>query len=238
MDLNEEELNIKRSADIFARKNKKAIALDATRVDRFLPEENPVSVFMAGSPGAGKTESSKNLIKKFSKISGEILRIDPDELRCLIPGYDGSNSYLFHGAVSILVSYIHDEALKNKQSFVFDGTFSKIEMARENIERSLKRNRFVQIFYVYQDPVQAWDFVKKRELVEGRRIKKEHFISHYFAARDTVNVLKKEFGTRIQVDLLVKNIDGSDQYYRENIDIIDNYVEERYSVETLSTMLQ
>jgi predicted ABC-type ATPase len=238
MDLTQEESNIKQNADIFARKNKEDIASDATRLDIFLPEENPVSVFMAGSPGAGKTESSKNLIQKFSKNGNDILRIDPDELRSRISGYDGGNSYLFHGAVSILVSCIHDLALKNKQSFVFDGTLSKIDIARENIQRSLKRNRFVQIFYVYQDPIQAWDFVKKRELVEGRRIKKEHFIGHYFSARDTVNAIKKEFGIRIQVDLLVKNIDGSDQYYMENIDIIDNYVKERYSVATLEDVLQ
>jgi predicted ABC-type ATPase len=238
VDLNEEELKIKREADSFAATHKDPIASEATNLNRYLSEENPVSVFMAGSPGAGKTESSKNLIKKFSKNGDEILRIDPDELRCRIPGYVGNNSYLFHGAVSILVSRIHDLALKNKQSFVFDGTFSKAEIARENIERSLKRNRFVQIFYVYQDPLQAWDFVKKREFVEGRGIKKEHFIKHYFSARDTVNLLKKEFGPKIQVDLLVKNIDGSDQYYRENIDIVDNYVEERYSVDTLEVMLQ
>ena len=51
---------------------------------------------MAGSSGAGKTESSKNLIKKFSKDDHQIIRIDPDELRIKIPGYTGSNSYLFH----------------------------------------------------------------------------------------------------------------------------------------------
>ena len=120
----------------------------------------------------------------------------------------------------------------------FDGTLSKIDIARENIQRSLKRNRFIQIFYVYQDPIQAWNFVQKREMLEGRKIEKEHFILQYFTARDSVNSLKKEFGDQIKVDLLVKNIDGSDRYYKENIDIIDNYVEERYTVETLNSMIQ
>ncbi|MCX6755680.1 MAG: zeta toxin family protein [Candidatus Nomurabacteria bacterium] len=235
--MNPEELKIKEIANTFANSNKNAIAKEITNIAIFLSEENPVSVFMAGSPGAGKTESSKNLIKKFSKVSSQILRIDPDELRIRIPGYEGDNSYLFHGAVSILVSKIHDLALKNKQSFVFDGTFSRIDIARENIERSLKRNRFVQIFYVYQDPIQAWEFVQKRELLEGRRILKEHFVTQYFAARDSVNLLKKEFGEKIQVDLLVKNIDGSDKYYKENIDVIDNYIKESYTVETLNNMI-
>lgn len=233
MDLTPEESKIKTEANAFANTHKDKIAKEITRVDVFLPEENPVSVFMAGSPGAGKTESSKNLIKKFSKNGHSILRIDPDELRPKIPGYTGNNSYLFHGAVSILVERIHDLALKNKQSFVFDGTLSRVRIARKNIERSLGRGRFVQIFYVYQDPIQAWNFVQKRELLEGRRIEKEHFITQYFAARDSVNCLKKEFGERVKVDLLVKNIDGTDSYYKENIDVIDNYVKERYSVDDL-----
>ncbi len=237
MELLEEESKIKKEADAFANLNKDIIAKEITCIDIYLPEANPVSVFMAGSPGAGKTESSKNLIKKFSKNENSILRIDPDELRPRIPGYTGDNSYLFHGAVSILVSRIHDLALKNKQSFVFDGTFSKIIMARENINRSLKRDRFVQIFYVYQDPIQAWNFVQKREIIEGRKIHKEHFIIQYFAARDTVNLLKKEFGSQIKVDLLVKNIDGSDRLYKENIDVIDNYVEESYTVNDLNNIL-
>lgn len=235
--MDSEESKIKEQAISFANSNKESIAKEITRTDVYLPEENPVSVFMAGSPGAGKTESSKNLIKKFSKNDSQILRIDPDELRCRIPGYTGNNSYLFHGAVSTLVSKIHDLALENGQSFVFDGTLSNTEKARENIKRSLKRKRFVQIFYVYQDPIQAWNFVQKRELIEGRRIEKEHFISHYFTARNSVNELKKEFGNDIQVDLLVKNIDGSDKYYKQNIDIIDNHVPEMYTVETLGNML-
>lgn len=237
MDLSDEELKIKTEANAFANKHKDEIAEEATNVNIFLPEVNPVSVFMAGSPGAGKTESSKNLIKKFSADGRQIIRIDPDELRSKIPGYTGSNSFLFHGAVSTLVARIHDFALKNKQSFILDGTFSKVDMGRQNIERSLGRGRFVQILYVYQDPIQAWNFVQKRELLEGRRIEKEHFITQYFAARDSVNCLKKEFGNQIKVDLLEKNIDGSDQSYRENIDIIDNYITEMYNVETLNSVI-
>lgn len=233
----EEEI-IKKKAEIFANTNKRNISRRLTSTDVYAPEENPVSVFMAGSPGAGKTESSKNLIQEFVKNSTKVLRIDPDELRSEFEDYNGSNSHLFNGAVSILVDNIHDTALKNKQSFVLDGTLSKIEIARKNIERSVKRGRFVQILYVYQDPIQAWDFVKKREKVEGRKIKKADFIRQYFSARDTVNNLRKEFGGKIKVDLLVKNIDGSDRHYKQNIDIIDNYVKEEYTVEKLNEVLE
>ncbi len=221
----------------YARANKKKIARDLTDTDKFPSEENPVSVFMAGSPGAGKTESSKNLIKRFSDQNNSVLRIDPDELRNYFEDYTGTNSFVFQSAVSILVSSIHDHALSNRQSFLIDGTLSSLKQAKENIQRSLDKKRFVQILYVYQDPIQAWDFTQKREALEGRNIPKEVFIEQYFAARETVNALKKQFGPTIRVDLLVKNIDGSDQYYKENIDIIDSYVEEIYNRETLKKVI-
>lgn len=235
-----EELQIKERADMFANAHKKEIAKEVGNLEIFPAEENPVSVFMAGSPGAGKTEASVNLLSDpyFSNKNGQsILRIDPDELRKYFKDYNGNNSYLFQGAISILVSKIHDNALDNNQTFIFDGTLSKIDIARENISRSISRKRFVQILYVYQDPFQAWAFVQKRELEEGRRIPKERFIDQYFMARETVNTLKKEFGVNIQIDLLVKNIDGSDQYYKANIDVIDNHIPEKYSKEYLQKSL-
>ncbi|MDO8493053.1 MAG: zeta toxin family protein [bacterium] len=192
---------------------------------------------MAGSPGAGKTESSRNLIKKFTKDSHSVLRIDPDDLRDKIPGYNGANSYLFMGAASILAEKIQDYALNNKQSFIFDGTLSKLDISKDNISRSLDRGRFVQIVYVYQDPLQAWDFVRAREKKDGRNVPRQAFIDQYFVARKNVNILKTEFLDRIKVDLVVKNIDGSDFNYRENIDVVDRYVSEKYTKDELENLI-
>lgn len=47
---------IAEAALVFAQANKKPIAKRLTDPRVYLPEESPVSVFMAGSPGAGKTE--------------------------------------------------------------------------------------------------------------------------------------------------------------------------------------
>ena len=232
-----EEEKIKQRAEEFARKNKKSIATELTNPSVFLPDEFPVSVFMAGSPGAGKTESSTNLLKRLTKDTHSVLRIDSDELRSRFKDYTGKNSHLFIGATSILADKIHDFALDNRQSFIFDGTLSHLEISRKNIKRSLDRKRFVQIVYVYQEPLQAWNFVKAREERDGRRIPREAFIEQYFMARENVNCLKKEFGPAIKVDLVVKNIDGSDFSYRENIDVIDNYIPEKYTKDDLGKLI-
>lgn len=231
---NEEE-EIKNRAVEFARANRLVIAKRLTDPSVFPPDQFPVSVFMAGSPGAGKTESSRNLIKKFASDHHATLCIDSDELRSEFNEYNGKNSSLFIGATSIIADKMQDLALDRGQSFVFDGTLSNIEVSRKNIERSLKpkRKRFVQIVYVYQDPLQAWSFVKAREARDGRSIPRESFISQYFIVRQNVNILKAEFGSRIKVDLIVKNVDGTDFGYRENIDSIDGYMPEKYTKEDL-----
>ncbi|MCH8264324.1 MAG: zeta toxin family protein, partial [Proteobacteria bacterium] len=141
-------------------------------------------------------------------------------------------------SVSILVERIHALALKQTQSFLLDGTLSKYEKAEQNIKRSLKRDRVVQILYVYQDPELAWEFVRAREAIEGRKIKLEHFIEQYFGARQVVNQLKEYFSKSLKLDLLLKNNDNSDRVYRANIDKIDNHVPEKYTAADLEELLE
>ncbi len=229
------EEKLQKDAIAFAKANKKRIAREMTDPQRFASEQNPVSVFMAGSPGAGKTEASIELLEKFK--GSPILRIDPDELRSKFEGYDGTNAYLFQSAVSILVEKIHDLALKQSQSFILDGTLSNYSKAKENIERSLDKGRMVEILYVYQDPIQAWRFVLAREAAEGRRIMPEHFIDQYFAARDVVNRLKRKYEKSIHVDLLVKNIDNSHRLYKAGIDRIDSHIPEKYTAADIERLL-
>lgn len=188
-------------------------------------------------PGAGKTEASKELILALVADGVRVLRIDPDELREKFPGYTGDNAWLFQRAVIPIVERIHDLALEQKQSFLLDGTLASYKVAEKNIERSLKRGRTVQILYVYQEPAQAWKFVQAREAAEGRRVQPDDFLRQYFSAREVVNNLKSKFGKAISVDLLMKNNDGSNQFYRAGVDQIDNHIPEKYSASDVRRIL-
>lgn len=216
----------------FARTNKKIIARRHTDKAQYPPEDEPVSVFMAGSPGAGKTEASVALLNLFADTA--ILRIDPDDLRSEFEAYKGGNAWLFQGGVSILVEKILDFALDQRQSFLLDGTFSNLDIARRNVDQSLRKGRFVQILYVYQNPLLAWEFVKAREETEGRRIRPEHFVEQYFAARDVVNALKLEYGSNVHVDVLLKHIDNSGRLYKAGVDKIDYHIPERHTRASLA----
>lgn len=221
----------------FARSNKKLIARRLTSRDIFPGETQPVSVFMAGSPGAGKTEASKELLSQLDG-SAKVLRIDPDELRTEFQAYSGSNSWLFQAGISILVDKILDFALEQKQSFLLDGTLSNYSIAERNIERSLQKGRPVQILYVYQEPQFAWQFVLARENEEGRNIRPEQFVEQYFESRRVVEELKRKFGQRVAVDLLYKPIGPGEKTYRDNVDQIESHLPEKFSREQVLAITQ
>lgn len=223
----------------FVRENRTRLSKELTDISRYPKEEQPVSVFMAGSPGAGKTETSKAYLEQFRETdalggpSFEVLRIDPDEYRVLIPGYTGDNSWLVQPAVSLLVERVLDRALRQKQSFLLDGTFANLQKSLDNIARSLDRDRFVQILYVYQEPELAWNFVMARESVEGRKIPFDRFAAQFIAAQESVQAALDKFGDKIRVEVLIKPIDNGRHVHHADVKRLDAVVQRRFNLEDI-----
>lgn len=204
----------------------------------YTANEIPVTILMAGSPGAGKTEFSKNFIEIFEPLFKiKIVRIDADEIRMLLPQYTGANSYVVHGAASLGVEKLYDHVLHNKQHVIIDGTFANYEKSVSNIEHSLKKNRMVIIFYIFQDPKIAWDFTIKREALEGRNIKKEVFIQTFLSARENVNKAKELYGSKVRLNLVIKNYLNKDKEYRFDISSVDQLLEKKYTEFELNNII-
>lgn len=230
------------TAVAFARLHGKDIAHKVTDTNLHPPQEQPVSIFMAGSPGAGKTEFSKYFVQSL-KGAPDLIRIDPDEFRTTLPGYTGDNAYLFNLAVSILVEKTHHQLLHNHQSFMLDGTFSKPEKARENVERSLRKNRQVSIFYVYEEPQAAWRFVRAREKTEGRNIPRTAFIDGFLGARENVKAIKQEFGQQVSA-IFVRKLPTSPGFSPEyialpilNSSMLDSYINQTHTRDALEKLI-
>ncbi len=234
-DLNDEAIIAK--AILEAKASKKEIA--SSQIDHLPREEEAVSVFMAGSPGAGKTETARSMIRDFSSESGQkLVHIENDELRKEFEDYNGQNSPLFQRAATLLVEAIHDRALKQGVSFILDSTLSSFDKAKSNIERSLKRNRYVLIIFVYQSPEQAWKFVKAREGTEGRRVPEEVFVKQFLDSQIVVSELKKYFGDRVNLTFIEKNIDGKNDRPHFNVTNIDALFRKKYNEKMLEDLIQ
>lgn len=221
----------------FIKANKPLLIKKFANPNIYQPVEFPETIFMAGSPGAGKTEFSKNLTKILKK---EIVRIDADEIREIIPQYAGSNSIDVQAAASIGVEKLYDYVLRKKIDAIIDGTFASYNVAYKNVRRSINKDRNVIIFYIYQKPEIAWDFTVKREKLEGRYIPKEIFIKAFFDAKGNVNKIKEIFQDRVKIFLVVKNYDNTNdvEKSRFNIDNVDNYLKIEYTSQTLEKMLK
>ena len=224
------------------KKKKKQIIDKFANIENYPAVENPFTIFMAGSPGAGKTEFSEDfdpdLFKFVEHQDTKIVRIDADEIRHLLDQFTGSNASEVQRAASKGVDFLFDHVQKKCQNAIVDGTFANREISFKNVDRALGRNRSVGIFYIYQTPQVAWEFTKKRNKIEKRDISKQVFINAFFSAKDNVNEVKEMLKDKIMVDLIIKNYENKDLKYHINIQNIDHHIKESYTAGQLKSLLE
>lgn len=196
--------------------------------------EHPVSFFMAGSPGAGKTEVSKRLVEVFEIPT---VRIDADDVKKEIKQYTGANSAIVHGAASLGVEKIVDFCFAKNQSFILDGLLADYDKAVKNIDRCLKKRRLVYLFYIYQEPELAWKFTQEREIAEGRNIPKSAFIHGFIESRKVVQKLKDTYKDDVVLNVIEKNYNNENKEIWTDVASIDKYIPNTYSIQDLEDML-
>lgn len=191
---------------------------------------NPAAIFMAGLPGAGKTEFSKALVKI---VNQKVIRIDMDEIASEIKNYQPEKADLYRADASKLLNGIYDAVLEEHLEFIMDGTFGS-KNAIKNIERAIRHNYKVKVIYIEQDPKLAWRFTLAREKVEHRAIDIDGFIMAYFNIRDNLvktNSLVEKYD-KITIDLIVKDENNRIGSWMPNISI-DKLPKNSYNKETL-----
>lgn len=231
---------ISNDAKIWVKNNKKILIEKFCSLNKHQPSKKPFIIFMAGSPGAGKTEFSKSLIPILQKRDPNhaIVRVDIDEIRCLIPQYNGKNSSQIQSAASLGVEKIFDHVQNHNQNVIIDSTFAHYEKVESDIKRAMARNRDIGIFYLYQDPLIAWGFTKKREKVDGRYVPKDVFINAFFKSKENVNLIKQKYGNKIEISLIKRNFEKGLEKTYFNIDNIDSYLKIDYNTDILQEILK
>lgn len=182
------------------------------------------AILMAGSPGAGKTETAHRLLEV---LGSPCVHIDQDRIKSLLPGYDGGNAPKYQTPASHCVSFVLDYVFKQGLNFLNDSTMSNLEIAKRNIDRSLNRGYQVKIYFVYQNLENAWYFVQKRQEVEGRVVPKDAFVRQFVNSRVVVNEVKKCYGKDVELNFVKKVIDSNGIVMEDlelRIDSLDEYI--------------
>lgn len=183
---------------------------------------------MAGSPGAGKSEFALMLVENYSNY----VIIDADLFRTLFSDYTGTNSSLFQQACGWLVQQSLTYCLEHGYSFMLDGTFA-VRSISKIMNRVIKNSYKISIFYIYQEPEIAWEFTKKREIVEGRHVPKQTFIDAFIYARENIGKIKQRY-PHILLNIIVKNYENniSEVHFdAENIMLLVPFTHTRFELE-------
>lgn len=212
--------------------HKKSFANELITKSGATPDGNPTAIFMAGLPGAGKTEFSKNLLGIFNY---KVVRLDMDEIATHIKGYKPEKADLFRSGATELLNKTFDLVIKQQLDFIMDGTFGS-KNAKLNISRSLKSGYLIKILYIYQDPKLAWHFTKEREKIEHRAISKDGFIETYFNTIENIKTILQDYdGEKLTLDIVTKNSYNkiSKWYHDVKLSEIDNLINNCYNKENL-----
>lgn len=134
------------------------------------------------------------------------------------------------------MDYTYTEILKKGYSYILDGTFA-IHKAVHNVERAIKRGYGVSVYYVYQDPIIAWEFTKRREKVEGRVVPKDTFINAYFKSRKNIISLKESLGNQVSINIVLKDYQNNISDIQFDVDNISLFLPREYTKEELEERL-
>ncbi len=234
--MQEDEERLRRAAKQWVRQHKKQLTKMFCDDSAYPREESPVTIFMAGTPGAGKTEFSKSLIETFDR---KMVRIDADEIREMMReiGYNGKNSPIFQEAVTVAVSNLYHHVVNNGQSALLDGTFAYSNW-RQNIEASLFKERIVELYYLYQEPEVAWRYVKRRENKQGRAVPREIFVHDYFASIKNVEDAIQKYGGKLAVNFARHDYENNKYDVIISVTNIASHIPKVYSKEQLESLIQ
>jgi hypothetical protein len=194
-------------------KSKKAILED---VFLRLKNQDKKAIFLAGSPGAGKSEFASGLNKLY-----KIDVIEADEIRKYCKYYNGKNSDLFKKASLEGVNILMNTVLDKEYSFILDGKFF------EFIDSALEKNYDVEVNFVYRPIEIAKEYTKIVEKNESIKISEDIFYKEFINSINIVNKIKKKY-LDIKVnfydlhnDLILKDINNLDEVINKS-DVIQN----------------
>jgi predicted kinase len=186
-------------------------------IDTFIiNKQNKQKLYLScGASGAGKTEFLHSLTQ-FEDFN----IIDTEEIRKLFPHYSGANAQLFQKASIKAVETLIDTCFKYNYTFVLDTNLASFEVANKNIQRALKRDYIIEIFFIYRDYNGCKKLTTIREQNENRNVPDEVFNQKAIGSLDTFGKLIKEYGQHNTIDLTIIDLEDDKIINKKDINLM------------------
>jgi len=199
--LNLTENEIQKEALEYFKKNKKRI------FETFIENKTDTKriCFSAGASGAGKSEFVKTFNEKV-----KLNVVDTDEIRKLFPYYSGANADLFQRASIKTVEYLLDNCFKHNYAFILDTNLASFEVADKNIQRALKREYQIEIFFIYRNYEDCKRLTEIREKNENRKVPDSVFNQKAIGSLDTFKKLVEAYGSMPNIYLLIVDLEKNE----------------------------
>lgn len=219
----------------WARKNKKKFANAMILQSGAKSHAKPAAFFMAGLPGAGKTEFTENLV---DSLGLPVVRIDMDQIATQIDGYKPEQAHAFREAATDIMNAVFDRVKHQKVDFIMDGTF-RSDKAIRNVQHVLDKGYTVKVFYLHQEPDKAWEFTRAREKIEKRAINSTGFIESYYEIRENIIRLSGLGLVNVTLDIVIKNKNNKVGEWYTNVTAsqIDDLIGVSYNKEELKRII-
>ncbi len=162
-------------------------------------QENISSIFLAGAPGAWKTEFLETVL---NDLRENFIVIDIDMYRKSFKWYNGENSSEYQKTSVRVADKVLKFCFKNELNFIFDGTFRNYNKVKQNFKQCEKYERKCLVALVFQDPRVSFYYTFLRKLKKKRNVPIDVFVDGFYGSIESVFLVKKHFKN---VDIIIAN---------------------------------
>jgi len=159
-------------------------------------------ILTAGASGVGKSEFVQSLNYEYSYNIADI-----DEIRKIFPFYTGKNASLFQKPAIKAIEYLVDNFFKHNYAFIIDSNLASFNVAKKNIERALKREYKIDIYFLYRDYQKCQEYTQIREEKEGRKVNDNVFNNKAKNSLLTIKEIILNYYDNENVSIFINDID-------------------------------
>jgi len=175
-------------------------------------ENKPDVMMMGGGTAAGKSTITKMLLEAYREEGEDVVVIDADELKKLLPEYGRlvtedphHMAELLHDESSDLATMLYEAAIERKLNVIFDGTMKNAEKYSRFIDLAKSKGYTVSAFIADVPLDIAMKRAEIRFQIERRRVPEETIRESHKMVPATFRALEHKFDSFYLYDTSTKH---------------------------------